>query len=207
VARWNGRQIAVGEDAELAATTPRLLVVQVGDPSVVLLGSPRNAPASGHYLKLILLGSGPDGQSVVSTVYTIGDREVLTDTELDFPGLADPRIEAEGFILWYGADSLTVDVANWSPEDRGHMAAMKSDLRNLLTQEETRKIDSGSYVTSFPPTIWSTSAGVTGPTITLTADGWTASVGHVSSPRTCAIFVGSTPLAPASQEGVPTCTP
>jgi general secretion pathway protein G len=101
----------------------------------------------------------------------------------------------------------TIVIPKFTARDRALVATMKSDLRNLLTQEETRKIDSGSYVTSFPPTIWSTSAGVTGPTITLTADGWTASVGHVSSPRTCAIFVGSTPLAPASQEGVPTCTP
>jgi hypothetical protein len=32
-------------------------------------------------------------------------------------------------------------------------------------------------------------------------------VGHTSTTRTCAIFAGSTPLAPATKEGVPTCTP
>ncbi|HEY6107888.1 MAG TPA: prepilin-type N-terminal cleavage/methylation domain-containing protein [Gemmatimonadales bacterium] len=101
----------------------------------------------------------------------------------------------------------TIVVPKFAARDRALVATMKTDLRNLLTQEEARKIDSGSYITSFPPTIWSPSTGVTGPTITLTADGWTASVGHLSSPRTCAIFVGSTALAPATQEGVPTCTP
>lgn len=91
--------------------------------------------------------------------------------------------------------------------DKALVATMKSDLRNLMTMEEARKVDSGAYVTSIPPTVWSPSAGVTGPSISLTADGWTASVGHVSSPRTCVIYVGSTPLAPAVNEGVPTCTP
>ena len=101
----------------------------------------------------------------------------------------------------------TIVVPKFAARDRALVATMKTDLRNLMTQEEARKIDSGSYVTSFPQAIWSPSTGVTGPTITLTVDGWTASVGHLSSPRTCAIFVGSTPLAPATQEGVPTCTP
>lgn len=94
-----------------------------------------------------------------------------------------------------------------STRDKALIAAMKSDLRNLLTQEELWKADSGRYVTSFPATIWTPSTGVTGPTITLTSDGWTAAVGHVATSRTCAIFVGSTSLAPATNEGVPTCTP
>jgi prepilin-type N-terminal cleavage/methylation domain-containing protein len=101
----------------------------------------------------------------------------------------------------------TIVIPRFTARDRALVTAMKSDLRNLLVAEEARKIDSGSYVTSFPATIWSPSAGVTGPTITLTGDGWTASVGHGSSTRTCAIFVGSTSLAPATEEGVPTCTP
>lgn len=91
--------------------------------------------------------------------------------------------------------------------DKALIATMQSDLHNLLVQEEIRKADSGAYVTSFPPTVWTPSSGVTGPSITLTGDGWTASLGHVSSTRTCVIFVGSTALAPATKEGVPTCTP
>ncbi len=93
-----------------------------------------------------------------------------------------------------------------STREKALLAAMKSDLRNLATVQESWLADSGSYVTSFPVTIWSTSTGVTGPTITLTPSGWTARVGHTSSTKTCVIFVGSTPLAPAVKEGVPTCT-
>lgn len=93
-----------------------------------------------------------------------------------------------------------------SSRERALVTAMKSDLRNLLTVQEGWLADSGSYATSFPTTIWRTSTGVTGPTITLTANGWTASVGHMSTAKTCAIFVGTTALAPATKEGVPTCT-
>ena len=94
-----------------------------------------------------------------------------------------------------------------SSREKALLTSMKSDLRNLLTQQEAWMADSGTYATSFPPGIWRTTTGVTGPTIALTANGWTATVGHVSTPKTCAIFVGTTPLAPATKEGVPTCTP
>ena len=93
-----------------------------------------------------------------------------------------------------------------SSRDKALVAAMKSDLRNLVTQQEARLADSGSYATSFPATLWSPSTGVTGPSISLTPTGWTARVGHTSTTRICAIFVGSTSLAPAIKEGVPTCT-
>jgi len=91
-------------------------------------------------------------------------------------------------------------------KEKAYIASMKSDLRNLATHQESQLADSGSYATSFPPTIWRPSTGVTGPTIALTPTGWTARVGHTSTTRVCAIFVGSTPLAPAVKEGVPTCT-
>lgn len=91
--------------------------------------------------------------------------------------------------------------------DKAFVTAMRSDLRNLITAQEGYLADSGRYATSFPPTIWRPSTGVTGPTIAVTGDGWTATVGHISTPRTCAIFTGTTPIAPATKEGVPTCTP
>jgi prepilin-type N-terminal cleavage/methylation domain-containing protein len=86
------------------------------------------------------------------------------------------------------------------------IAAMESDLRNLVTLQESWKLDSGTYATSIPASLWSPSTGVTGPTITLTGDGWTATVGHVSTTRTCAVFMGSTSVPPATKEGVPACT-
>ena len=92
-------------------------------------------------------------------------------------------------------------------KEKALLTTMKADLRNLATQQETYAIEYFSYTTSFPPTLYTVTTGVTGPTITLTADGWSASVGHTGSTKTCAIFFGSTPLAPAVDEGVPRCTP
>ena len=101
----------------------------------------------------------------------------------------------------------TIVIPRFAARDRALIAVMKSDLHNLLVQEEALKLDSGSYAVSVPTSMWIPSVGVTGPTIALTGDGWTAVVGHTTTERTCAIFVGSTSLAPATAEGVPTCTP
>src|SRR5207244_13503443 len=85
-----------------------------------------------------------------------------------------------------------------------YLASMKSDLRNLVTAEEAYFADSVKYTTNLG-TAFSTTSGVVGPTIALSADGWTANVSHTTTPKTCAIYVGSTALAPANKEGEPKC--
>ena len=90
-------------------------------------------------------------------------------------------------------------------KEKAYLTSMKSDLRNLVTAEEAYFADSIKYTTALG-TAYATSAGVTGPTITLTADGWTATVSHTSTTKTCAVFTGSTALAPATKEGAPQCT-
>jgi prepilin-type N-terminal cleavage/methylation domain-containing protein len=92
-----------------------------------------------------------------------------------------------------------------SSKEKAMLTSMKADLRNVATQEESYLISYELYTTTFPATLYTTTAGVTGPTISLTADGWTAYVGHTVSSKTCAIFVGTTALAPAVDEGVPKC--
>ena len=89
-------------------------------------------------------------------------------------------------------------------KEKAYIASMKSDLRNLVTAEEAYFADSVKYTTSLG-TAFAVTTGVTGPTITLTADGWTASVAHTTTTKTCAIYVGTTPLAPANKEGEPKC--
>lgn len=90
--------------------------------------------------------------------------------------------------------------------ERAILTAMKSDLRNLVTAEEAYFTDSMRYTTNLG-TRYRTTTGVLGPTITLTGDGWTAKVSHASTTKICAVFTGSTPLAPAMKEGAPRCTP
>ena len=89
-------------------------------------------------------------------------------------------------------------------KEKAYLAEMKSDLRNLVTAEEAYFADSTRFTTNLG-SMYSASSGVTGPTIATTADGWTAHVGQTSTVYTCAIFVGSTPLAPATAEGAPAC--
>jgi prepilin-type N-terminal cleavage/methylation domain-containing protein len=90
--------------------------------------------------------------------------------------------------------------------EKAVLASMKSDLRNLVTAEEAFYSDSTKYTTNLGSQ-YRTSAGVLGPTITLTGDGWTAKVSHTATTKICAVYTGSTPLAPAAKEGVPRCTP
>ena len=90
-------------------------------------------------------------------------------------------------------------------KEKAYIASMKSDLRNLVTAEEAWFADSVKYTTALG-TNFATTSGVVGPTIALTADGWTATVSHTTTTKTCAIYVGSTVLAPANKEGEPRCT-
>ena len=89
--------------------------------------------------------------------------------------------------------------------EEAYVAAMRSDLRNFLGAEMVYFYDSSSFSPTVPGA-FITSAGVTGPTITVTGADLTAWVGHNATSRTCAIFIGNTALAPATKEGEPKCT-
>ena len=91
-------------------------------------------------------------------------------------------------------------------KEKAYLASMKSDLRNLIVAEDAYYADFDAYTTSIPVANYTVSTGVTGPTITMTADGFTASVAHNLTARVCAIFSGSVALAPANKEGEPKCS-
>lgn len=92
-------------------------------------------------------------------------------------------------------------------KERAYLAAMKADLRNLVTAEVVYSTDSLRFTTVIGSggLTYNVSTGNTGPSIALTGDGFTAQVGNTNTPRTCVIFMGSTPLAPATNEGEPAC--
>src|SRR2546430_2149827 len=83
----------------------------------------------------------------------------------------------------------------------------KSDLRNLVTAEEAYFADSVKYSSTIGAggVIFTQSTGNTAPTITTTADGWTANIKNANTTKTCSIYIGSTSLAPANKEGEPKC--
>ena len=99
---------------------------------------------------------------------------------------------------------------------RAYIASMKSDLRNLLTSEESFFADSikygGTTSCTTPPTpgtvnvCLSSGNTLTGPTVN--GGGWSATMtnANVTNPVvTCAIFVNTPAVAPATTEGVAAC--
>ncbi len=91
-------------------------------------------------------------------------------------------------------------------KESAYRAAMKSDLRNLAEAEEVIFARSGSYSTA-PGDLFTPSSFVIGPRVALTEDGWVARVGHGATPITCAMYVGSTPIEPATVPLVVACAP
>ena len=92
-------------------------------------------------------------------------------------------------------------------KEKTYLAAMKADLRNLVTAEIVFSTDSLRFTTVIGSggLTYQATTGNTTPSIVLTGDGFTALVGNTNTPRTCVIFMGSTPIAPAINEGEPAC--
>jgi Tfp pilus assembly protein PilE len=92
-------------------------------------------------------------------------------------------------------------------KEKTYLTAMKADLRNLVTAEVVYSTDSLHYTAAIGPggLDYRLTTGNTGPSIVLTADGFTAQVGNVNTPRTCVVFMGTTPITPATAEGAPAC--
>ncbi len=92
-------------------------------------------------------------------------------------------------------------------KEKAYVAAMKSDLRNLVTAEESYFADNVTYTTSSANMNFSSSTGVTVTVGTANGTGWNATAKHNATAKTCGIFVGSA-AAPISgaNEGEPKCT-
>jgi len=93
-------------------------------------------------------------------------------------------------------------------KSKAYIAAMKSDLRNLITAEESFFADSTKYVTydttrlKFKP-----STGVTDPTIRTGAGYWDATITHTQIANfSCGIGVNTVnPLVSTAGDGEPVC--
>src|SRR6266568_2749975 len=85
---------------------------------------------------------------------------------------------------------------------RAQVAAMKSDLRNLVTLEENYFAQNLKYAADLGAA-YTVSAGNPMPVLTVTGDGWTATMSSASTGQVCAIFMGSTPAKPGTKEGTP----
>ena len=87
---------------------------------------------------------------------------------------------------------------------RAVVAAMKADLRKLISAEEAYFADSMKYTTNLG-TKYSTSRGVVGATITLTTNGWWATVSNTLTAIRCAVVVGGDTTFGSAKSGEPAC--
>jgi prepilin-type N-terminal cleavage/methylation domain-containing protein len=90
-------------------------------------------------------------------------------------------------------------------KEKAYIAAMKSDLRNLVTAEESYFADYVTYSTNLG-TAYNSSSGVTVTVGSASGTGWNATASHNATTKTCGIFVGaaSAPIS-GQNEGEPKC--
>ncbi len=94
-----------------------------------------------------------------------------------------------------------------STRGKAAAAALKTDLRNLATAQESYFYDTGTYSTDLAAL-----KVVLSPSVTLSigaadVSGWSATATRPQAdPNTCAVFYGrTTPPAPATVEGIVAC--
>jgi prepilin-type N-terminal cleavage/methylation domain-containing protein len=96
-------------------------------------------------------------------------------------------------------------------KERAMVAAMKTDLRNLVSAEEAYYSNGQTYYGGVVPNAampFDPSQNVTITLSSVSATGWAAATTHTYTTKTCAIFMGTaTPVAPAVVEGRVACTP
>jgi len=90
--------------------------------------------------------------------------------------------------------------------EKAYISAMKSDLKNLATQEEIYYSDNFAYSTVLADLGFAESDGVTVAVGAATGTGWSATASHTGTTTTCAIFYGdATAVAPATVAGALVC--
>jgi len=88
-------------------------------------------------------------------------------------------------------------------KEKAYLAAMKADLRNLVTAQESYFEENMTYSNDLG-TGYHSSTGVTVTIGSVTGAGWAATASHNGSTKTCAIAIG--PAAGGGTEGMTTCS-
>ncbi len=96
-----------------------------------------------------------------------------------------------------------------STKGKAYVAAMKTDLKNLASAQESYYYDNSEYYIGDIPNAaipFSPSRGVNITIGEANISGWSATATHDGVPNSCSIFVGNAaPPAPAVTEGSPAC--
>jgi type IV pilus assembly protein PilA len=95
-----------------------------------------------------------------------------------------------------------------STKEKAYLASMKSDLRNLAVSQDAYLADNSGYSDDKVALNFRETSGVTAD-IQVQTDpiGWSATTEHVGTTKTCAIFVRTAAVAPATTEGQVKCDP
>ena len=96
-------------------------------------------------------------------------------------------------------------------KERAIISQMRSDLRNMVTAQESYMADAATYYNGpipGPAMAYGPSQNVTVALSNVTNSGWSAVATSTATSRSCAIFIGTAPAPPpAVQAGVAACTP
>lgn len=96
-----------------------------------------------------------------------------------------------------------------STRERAYRAAMESDLRNMVSQQESYFFDYRTYTADLDylrSTGFQSSEGVTVTVNEATGTGWSATAEHSAVPVECYLFHGdAAPLGLADEEGIVEC--
>ncbi len=92
-------------------------------------------------------------------------------------------------------------------KEKSYLATMKSDLRNLVTAEESYLGDYATYTGTLSNLTYNHSTGVTVTIGFASSSGWNATATYNGTTKTCAIYYGSTAPPPVAGliEGSPSC--
>ena len=92
-------------------------------------------------------------------------------------------------------------------KEKAYIAAMKSDLRNLASAQETFFGDSAYYLIAKTPNTkyWQSSTGVKVDDSNQSATGWSAKVSRAGTAQTCTIWIGVKGVG-LGNEGEPSCS-
>ena len=94
-----------------------------------------------------------------------------------------------------------------STRGKAYFAAMRSDLRNLMTAQEAYFYTNATYTTRLDSLSFTISKGDAVTVTEATGTGWSATSQNPESyPHFCAFFLGNaTPVAPATTAGIVAC--
>jgi prepilin-type N-terminal cleavage/methylation domain-containing protein len=103
---------------------------------------------------------------------------------------------------------VAVLIPRWAnSRDRAFQAAMKSDLRNLATAEESYFFDNATYTTALSSLpVFRASQGVVVTVNEATMGGWSATAAHQNASKQCYLYIGNaSPVGAAKLEGQVVC--